>query len=143
MSKVSIEDVEQILQQSKLDQSVVLKVLSDLEKLAEENKNEKSPAQKNKFQHGIVISDPENKLAGIELTGWVVKMEDSKDMTQAVSKISAAAKDFNNNSRKGKKNPIKTIGEACQHVAAKFFKSQEIKVVTKEPVMVLVTDNNV
>lgn len=143
MTKVSIEDVEQILQQSKLDAAVVNKVVSALEQLAEEAKEDKAPVQKNKFRHGVVISDPENKLAGVELTAVVVKMEESKDMTQAVEKIKAAAKDFNNNSRKGKKNPVKAVFEACGAIASKFFKSQEIKILTKEPVMVIVTDNKI
>ena len=46
-----------------------------------------------------------------------------------------------NISQKGRKYPVKSIGEACEAVGAKFQKEQGVSIKTKLPVTILKTDN--
>jgi hypothetical protein len=57
-----------------------------------------------------------------------------------MERVHKAAYDFNA-SRRGRKLPVETIGEAFESVPAKNFKDVEVWVKTKTPVLVLSTDN--
>jgi len=115
-----LKDIESVLQQE------------------EDAKEMKPPTPKKEF--AILISDPTGRLKGIELTGWVVQMEEGEDAILAIDKITTAAYEHNA-SPKGRKLPVETIGEACESVSPKMFKEQNVWVKTKLPVMVLRTDN--
>jgi hypothetical protein len=54
--------------------------------------------------------------------------------------IHKAAYDFNQ-TPKGRRMPVSSIGEACEVVPARIFKEHQIWVKTKEPVLILKTDN--
>jgi len=135
--KVSLENVEAILLERKVDQPTVTAILKDLTQAAEEEKaeakNENGP--KPKWEHVIVVNDPENKL-GTEFTGWVVIQQEGQDTGLVLSKLRDACKEANESSRK-KKNLLKNFGELFQSLKPKFLKERGLKIKTKNAVRVL------
>lgn len=126
-------------------QELVNKTVADIRKAAEEEKEErKSVAKKNKHQFQIVVSDPKGSIpAGTELVGWVLQIEESAAPTAAIQRIKDAAFAYNN-SKRGRRTPTSTIGEAMS-VPRKYWKrdnaSEKTLVKTHEPVFVQITDN--
>lgn len=140
MAKIDIELVKMVLQRNELDIRLVSQILEDinLEVKNQAEEDEKLPSMKK--QYTVLISDPDNQLEGKDLTAWVCQIpeEDSPALTQ--ERIIRSAYEFNA-SPKGRRMPVKTIGEACEVVSSRFFKENKIWVKTKEPVLVLTTDN--
>jgi hypothetical protein len=111
--------------------------LNESESAETESEGEDLPKVKQQFV--IVVSDP-NKMITEDLTGWIVQIPDSESVLTVTDRIKKAAYNYNA-SKKGQKYPIKTIGEAVESIGNKFFKPYDLKVKTKEPVFVVVTDN--
>ena len=141
MSKISIEEVESVLLQNKLAPETVQAVVKQLATIVEETRADRSTTPKTKNEFTIILSDPNGELAGKDFTGWVVQIKTGEDVGTLLTRVGEAAKAYNNTTRAGKKNPIKTVGEAFMYVKRKFFKEKEVLVKTKEPVRVLVTNN--
>ena len=62
------------------------------------------------------------------------------DNLDVQNSVIRAAYEFNT-TKKGRLLPVKTIGEAMENVPAKHFKEAQVWVKTKEPVLLLKTDN--
>lgn len=135
--KVSLEDVEAILLERKIDPPKVQEILKELTQAAEEEKedNKANAGPKAKWEHIIVINDPDNKL-GSEFTGWVVVQQDGQDSGLILGKLRDAAKEQNDGSKR-KKNKIEDFGNLFQSLKPKFLKDKGLKVKTKESVRVL------
>lgn len=103
----------------------------------ETDSGDETPKVKNQFV--VVISDP-NQTISSDLVGWVLQMPEDDDISTVLDSIKKGAYNFNA-SRKGNKYPVKSIGEALNAVPSKFFKPYAVKVKTKEPIYVVVTDN--
>jgi hypothetical protein len=136
--KVSLENVEAILLERQIEQPKVQAILRDLEKAAEEEKaeSEATKAPKNKWEHIIILNDPEKKLNPDELTGWVVVQEEGSDAGTILSRLSDAAKE-QNESAKRKKSLLENFGAVFQSLKSKFLKNRHLKIKTKEAVRVL------
>lgn len=139
MSKISIEEVEVTLLKQKVDPKIVITIIKELTEVIEEAKEDRdtTPKQKNEFL--IVLSDPNNDLAGKEFTGWVIQQKQGDDAGLALDKIKEAAR-ATNEAKKRKKNMITTMADAFYATKRFFLKSKNIMVKTKEPIRVLVTD---
>ena len=48
-----------------------------------------------------------------------------------------------NQTPKGRRMPVKSIGEVCEHVSARICKEENVWVKTKEPVLITTTNNDV
>ena len=94
---------------------------------------------KPKMQHVILVSDPSGVIDK-DLTGWVLQLPEDEDCRGVVEGIKKAAYNFNA-SKKGRKYPVNSIGQAIEGVPTKFFKPYNIKLKTKESVYVVTTDN--
>lgn len=106
-----------------------------------ETDEEKPPAVKKQFC--ILISDPDGRLpAGQEFAGWVLQIPEDENVATTQERIFRAAYEFNTTKR-GRLLPVKTVGEAMENVAAKHFKEAQVWVKTKEPVLMLRTDNQI
>ncbi len=138
--KIDIESVRFTLQEHGVEAKKIELVVKDLEETAQSEKTEKGVGTKKKNIHYILLSDPDGKLAGIELTGWVITMPDGEDPNTLLDKISRAAVNHNNN-QKRKKLFVKTIGEAIMYVKRKWAKQENFLVKTAEPTWVFRTDN--
>ena len=106
---------------------------------AEETGNDEESEPKPKQQYVIVVSDP-NKLITRTLVGWVLQIPEDEDVSKTVEFIKTGAYNFNA-SKKGQKYPVSSIGQAIGNVPNKFFKSNNLKIKTKEPIEIITTDN--
>lgn len=143
MAKIDVTKVADILKRSNLQAEVVKEILQAIQEEAagpEEDQEPKPPVQKKQFV--ILVSDPNGDMPEKDLVGWVVQIPEMASPLTVQERIHKAAYDFNS-SRRGRKNPVSTVGEACEAVAAKHFKEAEIAIKTKVPVTVLVTDNQI
>jgi len=135
--KVSLENVEAILLERKMEPPKVQEIIKELMQAAEDEKadNKQSAGPKPKWEHVIVVNDPDNKL-GTEFTGWVVVQQEGQDTGLVLSKLRDAVKEQNESAKK-KKNILQNFGELFQSIKPKFLKEKGLKVKTKEAVRVL------
>lgn len=143
MAKIDIAKVTEIIKRSNLEADVVKEILSAIEeevKTAEAETEEKPPVQKKQFV--ILVSDPNGDMPEKDLVGWVAQIPEMASPLTVTERIHRAAYDFNS-SRRGRKNPVSTVGEACEAVSQKHFKEAEVAIKTKVPVSVIVTDNQI
>ena len=140
MAKVDIDLVKLVAMQ-KLNPSnkEMSAFLQELKERAEAYKPEKEPTVKK--QYVFILSDPHGKFKGdTDFTGWVVQIPEDDNPATALEKLHLGAYDFNR-SVKGRRYPVSTVAEACEFGSAKIFKEQKIWVKTKEPVLVVPTNN--
>ena len=143
MSKVSIDDVSQILKLAKVEPAVVRQVIEQLNhKAAEQAADRGAEGPKPKSQFVVLACDPSGAPVSSELVSWVFQTEEGMSPATIIDRIKNAATSFNT-SRKGRKSPVSTLGETIQHVPRKFWKTDDPAVKTlvksKEPLQVVVT----
>jgi hypothetical protein len=151
---VQLEAVREALEKVVKDENAIEKVLDllsdaavqvDEAKQAEEpeasdtNETEESDEPKIKKQYGILVSDKDGVI-NKDLVGWVFQMPENEDTRDVVELIKKAAYNYNA-SKKGRKYPVSTIGQSIEGVGNKFFKPYNVSLKTKEPVLVITTDN--
>ena len=151
---VQLEAVREALQKVVQDENAIEKVLDLLseatvkvdetkqpEDVETENEadSEGSDEPKLKKQYGILVSDKDGVIK-TNLVGWVFQMPENEDTRDVIEHIKKAAYNFNA-SKKGRKYPVNTIGQAIEGVGNKFFKPYNVSLKTKEPVLVITTDN--
>lgn len=134
--KIDIEEVEAKLLELKFDRNKVQEVVRELEAVAEEIKEDRkqNSAPKSKWEHIIVISDPEGKITD-EFTGWVIQQPDGEDAGQVLSKLMDAA-NAQNETAKRKKNVLSTPADIFGGLKSKYLQ-KKLRIKTKEPVRVL------
>ena len=141
MAKIDVAKVADILRQNELEPAVMRRIIEQINKVTEEASiadEEKPPAQKKQFV--ILVSDPDGQMPEQELAGWVLQIPEEASPLSLQERVHKAAYDFNA-TRRGRKLPVETMGEAFESVPAKNFKEVEVTVKTKTPVLVLSTDN--
>jgi hypothetical protein len=67
-------------------------------------------------------------------------MPEDEDVQSVVECIKKGAYNFNA-SKKGQKYPVSSIGQAIASVSNKFFKPYNVSIKTKEPILIVTTDN--
>jgi hypothetical protein len=143
VAKVDIELVRKVLQRNEIDYETISQVLEDLEiSLGEEGVGDAPATPPIKKQFVILASDPEGKLVEDLFTGWVLQIPEDQSPMEASEQLIRAAYEFNRTKR-GAREPAKTITDVCEVVPAKFLRAQSIWVRTKEPVLIIRTDNQV
>lgn len=142
MAKVDLDILQLVLTRNNVDARMTAKIISEIQeeiKLEQmENKENKVPAAKKKYV--FIACDPNGVLEDQELTGYVVQIPEDESEFTATEKITVAAYEYNR-TKKGRRNPVKTIAEACEFVPAKFLKDQNVWVKNKEAAFLLPTDN--
>ncbi len=143
--KVDLADVEHIISKYKVDAKTADKIIEEIKQAAEDAKGDAGGAEKKtKYKYLIVASDPDKQVPNLEnIPMWVFKVPDEENHTEVLPRFFKGVYAFNAGSRKGKKNPVKTVGDGIQAVGTKFFKPAKSPIVTKQPVIVLVTDNKI
>jgi len=141
--KADIETVQEVLESSELEpelaQQLIQQIKWDQAKVDEAAKAERVPAQKKQFV--LLVSDPNGTIKN-DLVGWAVQIPEDESASTTTDRLIRAAYEFNI-SKKGRKYPVKTVGEACEAVGARFTKEQDIWIKNKVPVQVVVTDNKI
>jgi len=140
MPKVSLENVEMILLERKIEAVKVAEILKDLTQAIEE---EKAESQENadpkppKWEFLIVVDDPDKKLAGTDFVGWVVNQKEGTDSGLVLSKLADAAKTQNDSGKRKKKTRIEGFKDLFTALKPKWLKEKGIRIKTKYPVRVL------
>jgi hypothetical protein len=127
---VSPEQAKDILERIKAE---------ELKLKAEEDK-EKAPRVKN--QMAILVSDTDGHFEGIDAVGWVFQMPEDDPVQSLQGKVIKAIADFNQ-TKKGRRMPASSMGDAIESIPAKIFKEHGISVKTKQPVLILTTSNDI
>lgn len=136
--KVSLENVEAILLERKIDPPKVQEIIKDLEQAAEEeNAANKDPKQK--WEYVIVLNDKDGLLKDKEIAGWVVQQREGQDVGLVLSKLTDAAKN-QNESAKRKKSMISDLIGLFEGLKAKWTKEKGVRIKTKELTRVVITD---
>jgi hypothetical protein len=143
MPKIDVNQVAEILKRNQVAPALLRQIVEEMnlvtQKESEADEN-KPPAAKKQF--AILISDPEDRLPKGDFAGWVLQIPENESVATTQDRIFRGAYDYNA-SKKGRLYPAKTVGEALENVAAKFFKEADLWVKTKTPVLMLRTDNEI
>jgi hypothetical protein len=132
-----------ILQRNELDAALASQIIEDINAeaaAAEETEEDKAPPVKKQFV--IMVSDPKGELDGKDFVGWVLQIPEDDSPFTAEERLIRAAYEHNT-TRNGRRLPVKTIAEACEHVPTRFAKEQGVWIKTKEPVYVLRTSGKI
>lgn len=142
MAKVDVDVVATILNDSTIDPEVVDQIMRKIQKelKIQEELAEATREPRVKNQYVVLLSDPLDQVKVEDLVGWVLQIPEMESPATITERITRAAHEFNT-SRKGRKFPAKSIGEACEVVGPKFLKPERLSIKTKLPVTVIKTDN--
>jgi hypothetical protein len=136
--KIDKDIVEQVLcDYPQIDMATRVKIISDIEREAEENKPEKEKQPKKQFV-AVAITDNE-EFENVPL--FVVKIEEDDDHNTIIERIKEATAEHNN-TPKGRKFPIDTLGAAMSETKRKLITEKNVWVQTKEPMIIVRTDQN-
>jgi hypothetical protein len=141
MNKKDLETVEHSMLQAGIDQTEVQRVISDLKQQIEDEKALKEQQPKvDKIKY--VVANTTNFGGDVKnLPVTVVEATDEVPWHSVVDEIKNAAAEANNEVKKFKKDPIKSVFDAIERVPAKHFKSRKIRIISKEVTQILETDN--
>lgn len=142
MPKIEVNKVAEILKKNELSPATLRRVIEEMNLAAQPEgpEGDKPPAVKKQFV--FLVSDPDGKMPKQDLVGWVLQIPENESVATTQDRIFRSAYDFNA-TKKGQLMPAKTVGEALEHLPAKFFKEAELWVKTKTPVLVLRTNNQI
>lgn len=142
MAKVEIDIIKQVLKRSSLDERVIANILRDLQSVVQDtevNDDEKKPIIKK--QYVVLLADEEGKLVNEEWMGWIVQVPENEPLQSAVEKVVRVGKAFNL-TKKGRKYPVKTVGEVCESVSGRISNEHKLWLKTKEPILVIPLKNS-
>lgn len=144
MPKVSVELIHEVLTNNHLEPDTILTVLKQIEEQAaaeaEAEKANRDPVVKKQFV--IVVSDPRGTIPDEDYVGWVAQIPEDDPVGETMDRLIRASYEYNI-SKKGRRYPVKSVGEACEAVGARFLKEQNLAIKNKVPVTVLRTDNKI
>jgi len=126
-------------------QDLARKIIADIEKAAEEDKANREPAKRGKSRLHVLLLDPDGVVPKDTLVCWVVKTESEVSSDLVLGRINDAATAYNQ-SKKGKRIPLKSLGDAIQNCPRKFYKrenpAEKTFIQTREPISVVSTGNS-
>lgn len=142
MAKIEVNKVAEILKKNEISPAILRRVMEEMNLAvqAEPGDEEKPPAVKKQFV--IVISDPDEKMPKHDFVGWVVQIPETESIATTLDRVYRSTYDHNT-TKKGRLMPVKTVGEAFEHVPAKAFKEADVWVKTKTPVLIIKSDNQI
>ncbi len=142
MPKIDVNKVAEILKKNHVDPAVLRRVVEEMNLAVQPDPGEGEQAPPVKKQYVILVSDPAEKLPKVDFTGWVLQIPQDESPASVQERLLKGVYDYNA-SKKGRLHPARTVGDAMEGVPAKFFRETELWVKTKEPVLVLRTDNEI
>lgn len=140
--KVELELVKHILKRNALEARKVDTIINDITEEVKMVEAEEPAAPAVKKQFVIIASDPDGHLEGIDLVGWIVQIPEEDSPLAAEERLFRSAYEFNI-TPKGRRMPVKTVAEVCEHVSPRITKDQQIWIKTKEPVYLLRTGGDI
>lgn len=143
MAKVDLDIVKYVLERTEpLETRQIAGIIEQITKEQQmlDAEKPKEPAVKKQFV--MIVSDPHGELPEKDYVGWVVQIPEDDSPATTEERIHRAAYEFNT-TPKGRRMPVETIGEACEAVSARIFKEEQIWVKTKEPVLLVKSNNKI
>lgn len=142
MPKIDVNKVAEILKKNHVDPAVLRRVVEEMNLAVQPDPGEGEATPPVKKQFVILASDPDGRLPKGDFVGWVLQIPESESPATTLERIHKGAYDYNA-SKKGRLYPARTVGDAIENVPGKFFREAELWVKTKEPVLVVRTDNEI
>jgi hypothetical protein len=142
MPKIEVNKVAEILKKNELSPGVLRRVVEEMNLAVQPDPGDVDQPPAVKKQLVILVSDPEGRMPKQDFVGWVLQIPDTESVATTLDRLFRSAYDFNT-TKKGRLMPVKTVGEALEHVTAKHFKEADLWVKTRTPVLVLKTDNEI
>jgi hypothetical protein len=141
--KADIELVQQVLRERedidpKTAEEVVKQLMVALKNAKEEEAAAKEPPVKKQFV--VVVSDPLGQIK-TDLIGWVCQIEEGQSPATVIDRLAVARRDYARTKAGRRKLRDTTVGEAMEVVPARCTKESGLWVKTREPVLVITTDN--
>ena len=142
MAKVDLDIVKYVLERTEMETRAVAGIIERITKEQEmlDAEKPKEPAVKKQFV--MLVSDPHGELPEKDYVGWVLQIPEDDSPAATEERLHRAAYEFNT-TPKGRRMPVETIGEACEAVTARLLKEQQVWVKTKEPVLIIKSDNKI
>lgn len=140
---IDIGTVTEILREQNVDQTVIKTVVTELQKVIADEKAAKvaDTTPKAKYQYCVVVNSPTNDINNAQ--GWVVKLPETENPQEILTKIQTAVARQNDLTRKGRKSPMRTLHSAFDGLKRKFTKELAFQVITRLPVQVIVSDGKI
>lgn len=139
MAKVDLELVKMVLTRNDVETRLVAEIIKEIQQESAAETDDEEKEKPTKKQWVVVVYDPEGELDGKEFTGSVVQIPEDESVYTAVERLHRAGYEFNT-TKKGRRMPVKTVGEVCEHVPARIAKEQKVWIKHKEPCFLLATD---
>jgi len=152
MPKVEIEQIEHTAKSVGIEAQKVDNLIIDLKESIEQEKELKDGQPREKKQFLVIANTShlsEEDAAKITETPMVVvQFPEDGDHNEVIQGVVTAARSYNielkeSPKKKSRRKPVEKILEAISAVQAKFFKNEGIVIKTKEPVIVVTTDNEI
>ena len=128
--KAELELVNAVMGRNDIDPRKRSKVIEDILVELENQVEDKAPPIKKEF---VVIKTNDE-------TAWAVQIPEEDSPHTVYEKILKAAFEFNQ-TPKGRRMPVKSVGEALEVVSARIFKEQNLWIKTKLPVVMISLSN--
>lgn len=141
MAKIDIDKLKQILHRNESDVRKINDILNEINvelQIEKEERDARPPMVKKQFI--TLIADSEGILKGRDLATWVLQIPEEDNPHRILEKIQQSAHDYNS-SPKGRRLPVRSVGETLEIVSAKIFKENQVWVKTKIPVLAVSCDN--
>jgi hypothetical protein len=136
--KIDKEIVESVLcDYTQIDTATRLKIIQQIEREVEDSKQ---PPEKKPKKHFVAVAVTDNEdFENVPI--FLTQIEEDDDHNTIVDRITHATAEHNN-TPKGQKYPIETLGAAFEFTKRKFITEKKVWVKQKEPVMVVRVDSN-
>ena len=143
MPKIDLEIVKRVLEENNTDIQKLNAIIEDLKhqiQIEEEERANRTPPVKKQFV--VLLSDSDGQLTEKDITGWILQIPEDDSPVTTCERIIRATHNYNA-TPKGRRLPVKTIGEACEVVGPKFMKEEHVWVKTKTPILAVATPNTI
>ncbi len=143
MPKIDLEIVKRVLENNNTDIQKFNAIIDDLKheiQIEEEERANRPPPVKKQFV--VLLADADGALAKKDITGWILQIPEDDSPVTTSERIIRATYNYNA-TPKGRRFPVRTIGEACEVVGPKFMKEENVWVKTKTPILAVATPNTI
>ena len=92
MPKIQVNTVAEIIQSEHVEPATLVRIIEKMNLAVQPEPGDEEPTPHVKKQFFILLSDPENKMAGVgDLVGWVGQLPDSESPATVRDRIARAA----------------------------------------------------
>ncbi len=126
--KLGISEIQEAMARSHVDpkqQEQVINHLQEVIKELEAEKEQQNPTPKLKNKFGLLLLDEAGDIKVENLAGFIYQIQEDSDYNTVMDRLRAAVKVFNQ-TKKGQKNPCKSVLDAFASIAPKILKAEGI-----------------